>query len=85
MCKCCFYSGGTTNGNAGSGAPGSGSSQPAMRQYTLEFEPVTTQPFTDAWEKKLTSVHQVKGTWAYFVNNFEFDVNVVPNDITNEI
>lgn len=66
MCKCCYYSGnGNTNGTNGAtgtgGAPGSTPSQPAMRQYTLEFEPVTPTPFTDTWEKKLTSVHQVKG------------------------
>lgn len=32
-----------------------------MRQYTNEFEPSTAQPFDDLWERKLTSVQQVKG------------------------
>lgn len=33
-----------------------------MRQYTSDFEPVTSHPFDDLWERKLTSVQQVKGT-----------------------
>ena len=32
-----------------------------MRQYTADFEPAATQPFDDLWERKLTSVQQVKG------------------------
>lgn len=32
-----------------------------MRQYTGDFEPAATQPFDDLWERKLTSVQQVKG------------------------
>lgn len=32
-----------------------------MRQYTADFEPATSQPFDDLWERKFTSVHQVKG------------------------
>lgn len=32
-----------------------------LRQYTSEFEPTTSQPFDDLWERKFTSVHQVKG------------------------
>jgi hypothetical protein len=32
-----------------------------MRQYTADFEPAATQPFDDVWERKLTSVQQVKG------------------------
>ena len=35
----------------------------AMRQYTIDFEPVTTHVFDDLWEKKLTSVQQVKGKY----------------------
>lgn len=35
----------------------------ALRQYTADFEPVTPHPFDDLWERKLTSVQQVKGTW----------------------
>ncbi|KAL2737361.1 serine/threonine-protein kinase NLK isoform X1 [Vespula maculifrons] len=31
-----------------------------MRQYTGDFEPATTHPFDDLWERKLTSVQQVK-------------------------
>lgn len=33
-----------------------------MRQYAAEFEPSAPQPFDDLWERKLTSVQQVKGT-----------------------
>lgn len=33
-----------------------------MRQYTNDFEPAAAQPFDDLWERKLTSVQQVKGT-----------------------
>lgn len=32
-----------------------------MRQYTADFEPVAPHSFDDLWEKKLTSVQQVKG------------------------
>jgi len=32
-----------------------------MRQYTSDFEPVAPHSFDDLWEKKLTSVQQVKG------------------------
>lgn len=32
-----------------------------MRQYTADFEPSAGQPFDDLWERKLTSVQQVKG------------------------
>lgn len=32
-----------------------------MRQYTNDFEPAAAQPFDDLWERKLTSVQQVKG------------------------
>ena len=32
-----------------------------MRQYTNDFEPAAGQPFDDLWERKLTSVQQVKG------------------------
>lgn len=33
-----------------------------MRQYTTgDFEPSATQPFDDLWERKMTSVQQVKG------------------------
>lgn len=35
-----------------------------MRQYTADFEPAATQPFDDLWERKLTSVQQVKGKFA---------------------
>lgn len=33
----------------------------SLRQYTLDFEPVTPHPFDDLWERKFTSVQQVKG------------------------
>lgn len=32
-----------------------------MRQYTSEFETTAPQAFDDRWERKLTSVRQVKG------------------------
>lgn len=32
-----------------------------MRQYTGDFEPAASQLFDDLWERKLTSVQQVKG------------------------
>lgn len=32
-----------------------------LRQYTNDFEPAAAQPFDDLWERKLTSVQQVKG------------------------
>jgi hypothetical protein len=32
-----------------------------MRQYTADFEPLAPHSFDDLWEKKLTSVQQVKG------------------------
>lgn len=32
-----------------------------MRQYRVDFEPSATHPFDDLWERKLTSVQQVKG------------------------
>lgn len=34
-----------------------------MRQYVVDFEPTAPQPFDDYWERKLTSVQQVKGEW----------------------
>lgn len=37
-----------------------------MRQYTGEFEPSAGQPFDDLWERKLTSVQQVKGEFLVF-------------------
>lgn len=36
-----------------------------MRQYTNDFEPAAAQPFDDLWERKLTSVQQVKGKVEY--------------------
>lgn len=33
-----------------------------MRQYTNDFEPAAAQQFDDVWERKLTSVQQVKGS-----------------------
>ncbi|KAK1133993.1 hypothetical protein K0M31_011778 [Melipona bicolor] len=32
-----------------------------LRQYTGDFEPATSHPFDDLWERKLTTVQQVKG------------------------
>lgn len=32
-----------------------------IRQYTNDFEPSAGQSFDDLWERKLTSVQQVKG------------------------
>lgn len=48
-----------------------------MRQYTNEFEPVTPQPFDDMWERKLTSVQQVKGKLnCDWLNAFYNSVNI---------
>lgn len=34
-----------------------------MRQYISDFEPATSHPFDDLWERKLMSVQQVKGSF----------------------
>lgn len=34
----------------------------AARHYSPDLEPAAPHAFHDAWERKLTSVHQVKGT-----------------------
>lgn len=39
----------------------------AMRQYTIDFEPVAQRIFDDSWEKKLTSVQQVKEEMYKFI------------------
>ena len=38
-----------------------------MRQYTNDFEPSAGQAFDDLWERKLTSVQQVKGELKIFL------------------
>ncbi|KAK0086633.1 hypothetical protein PV325_002809 [Microctonus aethiopoides] len=38
-----------------------------MRQYTSDFEPATSHPFDDLWERKLTSVQQVKEEMHKFI------------------
>ncbi|XP_072380046.1 serine/threonine-protein kinase NLK isoform X1 [Diabrotica undecimpunctata] len=38
-----------------------------MRQYTSEFETTAPQPFDDHWEKKLTTVQQVKEEMHKFI------------------
>ncbi|GFG28398.1 hypothetical protein Cfor_12404, partial [Coptotermes formosanus] len=38
-----------------------------MRQYTSDFEPVAPHSFDDLWEKKLTSVQQVKEEMHKFI------------------
>ncbi|XP_023176285.2 serine/threonine-protein kinase NLK2 [Drosophila hydei] len=38
-----------------------------MRQYTADFEPSAGQPFDDLWERKLTSVQQVKEEMHKFI------------------
>nr|CAD7457645.1 unnamed protein product [Timema tahoe] len=38
-----------------------------MRQYTADFEPVAPHAFDDLWEKKLTSVQQVKEEMHKFI------------------
>ncbi|KAJ2952876.1 hypothetical protein O0L34_g7241 [Tuta absoluta] len=45
MCKCCY-----------SAPPAA----PAARHYSADLEPVAPHGFHDGWERKLTSVHQVK-------------------------
>lgn len=42
-----------------------------MRQYTADFEPAAPQPFDDLWERKLTSVQQVKGELSSVLNLIE--------------
>ena len=37
------------------------SAPPAARHYSPDLEPVAPHAFHDGWERKLTSVHQVKG------------------------
>lgn len=43
-----------------------------MRQYTADFETIAQQPFDDLWERKLTSVQQVKGIVLNYVNFLTF-------------
>ncbi|EFN88460.1 Serine/threonine kinase NLK [Harpegnathos saltator] len=38
-----------------------------MRQYRVDFEPSATHPFDDLWERKLTSVQQVKEEMHKFI------------------
>ncbi|XP_074113145.1 serine/threonine-protein kinase nemo [Cotesia typhae] len=38
-----------------------------LRQYTPDFEPSTAYPFDDMWERKLTSVQQVKEEMYRFI------------------
>ncbi|CAD6236835.1 GSCOCT00008255001.2-RA-CDS [Cotesia congregata] len=38
-----------------------------LRQYTPDFEPSTAYPFDDLWERKLTSVQQVKEEMYRFI------------------
>ncbi|XP_076674105.1 serine/threonine-protein kinase nemo isoform X2 [Andrena cerasifolii] len=38
-----------------------------MRQYTGDFEPATSHPFDDLWERKLTTVQQVKEEMHKFI------------------
>lgn len=44
-----------------------------MRQYTADFEPAATQPFDDLWERKLTSVQQVKGELSFSPAAWQID------------
>lgn len=37
------------------------SAPPAARHYSPDLEPAAPHAFHDAWERKLTTVHQVKG------------------------
>lgn len=50
-----------------------------MRQYTNDFEPAAAQPFDDLWERKLTSVQQVKGisfVWFSFCRSLTLALSV---------
>ncbi|XP_016766723.1 serine/threonine-protein kinase NLK isoform X5 [Apis mellifera] len=38
-----------------------------LRQYTGDFEPATSHPFDDLWERKLTTVQQVKEEMHKFI------------------
>lgn len=48
-----------------------------MRQYAAEFEPSAPQPFDDLWERKLTSVQQVKEEMHKFIAE-QLQTNRVP-------
>lgn len=50
-----------------------------MRQYTADFEPAAAAPFDDLWERKLTSVQQVKGKLKTFEVNCSISFNCAFN------
>ncbi|KAI5719310.1 hypothetical protein M8J76_008392, partial [Diaphorina citri] len=62
MCKCCYTTPSPTSPPTLS-IPGGGGG----RQYTVDFEPSAPQPFDDTWERKLTSVQQVKEEMHKFI------------------
>ncbi|OAD57327.1 Serine/threonine-protein kinase NLK [Eufriesea mexicana] len=45
-----------------------------LRQYTGDFEPATSHPFDDLWERKLTTVQQVKEDSDMQVENSDCDL-----------
>ncbi|CAH0777335.1 unnamed protein product [Bemisia tabaci] len=49
----------------------------AIRQFTSDFEPVAPHPFDDLWEKKLTSIQQVKEEMHKFISE-QLNPNRVP-------
>uniref|UniRef100_A0A8D9AF64 Mitogen-activated protein kinase n=1 Tax=Cacopsylla melanoneura TaxID=428564 RepID=A0A8D9AF64_9HEMI len=64
MCKCCY-----TTPSPATGPPSISLGGPAGagRQYTVDFEPGAPQAFDDTWERKLTSVQQVKEEMHKFI------------------
>lgn len=54
-----------------------------MRQYRVDFEPSAAHPFDDLWERKLTSVQQVKGKIRTSLPRIFFHMYVLwNNDLT---
>ena len=52
-----------------------------MRQYTNDFEPSAGQAFDDLWERKLTSVQQVKGELKSFCSKLSYLQHILYRDI----
>ncbi|KAL1451493.1 hypothetical protein WDU94_005865 [Cyamophila willieti] len=67
MCKCCYTTPSPTTGPPTISLGGPGGPGGAGRQYTVDFEPAATQPFDDTWERKLSSVQQVKEEMHKFI------------------
>lgn len=55
------------------------SAPPAARHYSPDLEPVAPHAFHDGWERKLTSVHQVKGNGRFSGHFFGMFWNLAKN------